>query len=140
MTFAAAMRLGSMETLAAMAAFVVLSFRTQRASARAQAAPRPFEIQLEVTERGRVRHVEAMCPLVVGRSTDAGLMIMDPEVSRRHALFESDGEAVFVSDLQSRNGTYVNGRQIGESIEVRPGDRIDIGAARIIFVGTQAWK
>ena len=140
MTFAAWMRLGSLEALIATAAFAVFAFRMQRDRAGSRTLDQRAAISLEITERGHARRVEAISPLIVGRSTEAGLMIMDPEVSRRHALFESDGDAVFISDLQSRNGTYVNGRQIRESIEVRPGDEIDVGAARIILVGTQPWK
>ncbi|MBV9737455.1 MAG: FHA domain-containing protein, partial [Candidatus Eremiobacteraeota bacterium] len=83
------------------------------------------------------RRVEGSCPFVVGRSSDADLLLWDPEVSRRHARFENDGRTVFVSDLYSSNGTFLNGRRVVEPIEVRPGDSVDVGSVRITFLGSQ---
>lgn len=140
MSLAAAMRAGSVEALLAVAAFAVFALRGGRALAPSAAPERPLAIELEIFERGRSRRVEGLCPLVVGRATDADLLLLDPDVSRRHARFETDGDAVFLTDLQSSNGTALNGRQIGESIEVRPGDQILIGAARIVFLGSRTWS
>ncbi|MBC5815260.1 MAG: FHA domain-containing protein [Candidatus Eremiobacteraeota bacterium] len=140
MTFAAAMRAGSVEAVLALAAFAVFALRGGRALAPSASPDRPLAIELEVIERGRSRRVEGLCPLVVGRATDADLLVMDPEVSRRHARFESDGAVVFITDLQSSNGTTLNGQPIRESIELRPGDRIDVGSARIVFLGSRTWN
>ncbi|MFN2528207.1 MAG: FHA domain-containing protein [Candidatus Baltobacteraceae bacterium] len=140
MTFAAAMRSGSVEAMLALAAFAFFALRGGRALSPVAMPERPLALELEVLERGRSRRVEGLCPLVVGRATDADLLLMDPEVSRRHARFESEGEAVFITDLQSSNGTTLNGQRIRESREVRPGDRIDIGAARIVFLGSRTWN
>jgi len=139
-TFAAAMRVGSVEAVLALAAFAVFALRGGRALAPPASPDRPLAIELEVIERGRSRRVEGLCPLVVGRATDADLLVLDPEVSRRHARFESDGDGVFIADLNSSNGTTLNGQQIRESIELRPGDRIDVGAARIVFLGSRTWN
>ncbi|MDP9017226.1 MAG: FHA domain-containing protein [Candidatus Eremiobacteraeota bacterium] len=134
MSFPASMRVGSLEVLAAAAAFAVFALRTGRAPAATQSSPSPA-IELEVTERGRSRRVEAICPLVVGRATDADLLLMDSEVSRRHARFESEGGALFVTDLQSSNGTFLNGRRIQKREAVRAGDEVDVGTARIVLIG-----
>lgn len=139
MTFAAAMRLGSLEVVAALALFAAFALRRpggMPAGESAEAAA-PLLIELEVAERGRSRHVEASSPLVIGRSTAADVLVMDPEVSRRHAQLDVDGGTVFLTDLNSSNGTFLNGRKIGDSIEVRPGDTIDVGTARIVFVGSK---
>ncbi|MBV8727788.1 MAG: FHA domain-containing protein [Candidatus Eremiobacteraeota bacterium] len=135
MTFTAHMRLGSIGALAAMAAFGIAALRARR--------PQPagvdtmVKIELEVAERDERRRVEGSCPFVVGRSADADLLLSDPEVSRRHARFENDGRTVFVSDLHSSNGTFLNGRRVVETIEVRPGDVIDLGTVRLTFLGSQ---
>ncbi len=139
MTFAAAMRLGSLEALVSIGAFAAFALRWHLPAPQGAAA-RPADLELEVIERGRSRRVEGRCPLVVGRATDAGVLLMDPEVSRRHAMFESDGAAVFITDLQSSNGIYLNGRRVRDSIELRPGDEIDLGTTRIVFVGSKTWN
>jgi len=66
---------------------------------------------------------------VVGRQADADLCF-DPEqdltVSGRHAVIGTDGSDWFVRDLDSRNGTFVNGERVYES-RLRDGDRIAFG-------------
>jgi len=138
--FSGDMRLVSLETLCAAAGFAIFSFRMGRGTSDPLPSNLPRGLELEIHERGRSRRVEVKCPAVVGRSTGADILIMDPEVSRRHAGFESEGDGVFLSDLQSRNGTFLNGQRIRESIEVRPGDEIDIGTARIAVLGTRTWN
>jgi len=133
MTFGAHMRLGSIGALAAMAAFAVAALRTRRVPL--DGAMLVVTIELEVIERDARRHVEGSCPFVVGRSADADLPLLDPEVSRSHARFENDGRTVFLSDLHSSNGTFLNGRRVVETIEVRPGDQIDVGTVRMTFLG-----
>jgi pSer/pThr/pTyr-binding forkhead associated (FHA) protein len=72
------------------------------------------------------RRLELDCELAIGRDTD-GLVIDDPELSRRHAVIRLvDGE-IEVEDLQSLNGTFVNGRRIETATRVVGGDTIKIG-------------
>lgn len=130
------MRIGSLETLAALGAFALLALRGRPLGTDAAVTPRPASIDLEIIERGRSRRVEVRAPFVVGRATDADILLMDPEASRHHARFESDGKAVFVTDLQSSNGIYLNGQRVTDSIEVRAGDTIDLGSTRMIFTGS----
>lgn len=136
MTFATDMRVGSLETLAALGAFALLALRGRPVLADVAETQRPASVELEIIERGRSRRVEVRCPFVVGRATDAEVLLMDPEASRHHARFESDGTAVFVTDLQSSNGIYLNGQRVTDSIEVRAGDAIDLGSTRMIFTGS----
>ena len=51
-------------------------------------------------------------PVVVGRHGRADLVIERPSVSRRHARFVVFGGVLFVEDLESRNGVFVNGERI----------------------------
>lgn len=64
--------------------------------------------------------------LVIGRGAEAGLRLPVASVSRRHVEIHRTGDKVVVEDLGSRNGTRVNGRQVSGSMEVQPGDRIDV--------------
>ncbi len=64
-------------------------------------------------------------PLVVGRSPDVDIVINDANVSRRHAEFWRTTEGVAVRDLQSTNGTYVNGHRI-TAVSLSPRDDVTI--------------
>jgi FHA domain len=68
--------------------------------------------------------------LLVGRREDCDVVLADPSVSRHHArLVFRDGNWI-VQDLQSTNGTSLNGTPIGRS-ELRPGDELKVGAQRL---------
>jgi FHA domain/Domain of unknown function (DUF1707) len=68
--------------------------------------------------------------LLLGRSPACQLIFADDTVSRRHAELRIDEGRWTLRDLGSSNGTYVNGRRIGEA-EVGPGDEIALGQCRI---------
>lgn len=65
----------------------------------------------------------------VGRAPNCDCVVPDDCVSRRHAQLWREGARWFVRDLGSRNGTRVNGTLVIEDVEVRPGDRLDLGGA-----------
>jgi adenylate cyclase len=60
------------------------------------------------------------------------LWLDDPKLSRRHFQIERDGDRWVLRDLNSSNGTYVNGRRV-QSIELRDGMTIDAGRAKVVF-------
>ena len=72
-------------------------------------------------------------PFVIGRADSCDLVLDNPLVSRSHAVFEAVGDAMSIRDLQSHNGTYVNGQRI-ESAPLRTGDEIRIGGYQIRFL------
>jgi FHA domain len=72
------------------------------------------------------RRVELGLEVAIGRQ-DADLVVEDPEVSRRHALLRRSGGSVVVEDLDSTNGTFVNGERIRSPITVGPGDQVRVG-------------
>jgi serine/threonine protein kinase len=74
--------------------------------------------------------VEVAADLVVGRH-NADINLPDLEVSRRHALIRPVAGGIEIEDLGSSNGTYVNGRRIGKSTVVAPGDRIQLGQSHL---------
>jgi len=65
-------------------------------------------------------------PVVIGRSPDVAVVINDSNVSRRHAEVWRTPEGVAIKDLQSTNGTFVNGHRI-TAVSLSPRDDITIG-------------
>lgn len=140
MNFIAQMRLGSVEVLGALALFIGLAGRGHASKTFAEASDAPQLIALEINDGGSRRTVEGYCPFTIGRASSADLVLADPAVSRIHARLENEGPTVFLTDFSSSNGTYLNGERIAESIELRSGDTIDIGVARITFLGARSWE
>ena len=75
---------------------------------------------------GQVLPVPNDQPVTLGRSATASYAFDDPLLSRKHCAVECRGELVRIVDLQSRNGTFVNGQRVG-AVLIRTGDRIKIG-------------
>ncbi|HVV38685.1 MAG TPA: DUF3662 and FHA domain-containing protein [Acidimicrobiales bacterium] len=71
-------------------------------------------------------------PVVIGRSPESDLKLTDATVSRRHAQIVRDGDAWFVRDLGSSNGTKVNGVGITDHM-LEDGDEIKVGAVTLRF-------
>jgi pSer/pThr/pTyr-binding forkhead associated (FHA) protein len=65
--------------------------------------------------------------LTIGRQ-GCDVTISDPQVSRRHARLAPGAGGAEVSDLGSRNGTFVNDDRIADARALAPGDRLRIGA------------
>jgi pSer/pThr/pTyr-binding forkhead associated (FHA) protein len=73
--------------------------------------------------------------LLVGRSADCGLQVKDHFVSRKHLKITKKGERIFIKDLNSRNGTFVNGEPIrpGLEIELPEGVPVVVGMTVLCF-------
>lgn len=72
--------------------------------------------------------------LVIGRSSDCHLTVDDDGVSRRHAVIRITDDGAVVEDLQSRNGTTVNGRRIDGPHTLSHLDRIGIGGQELMLL------
>jgi hypothetical protein len=70
---------------------------------------------------------------VLGRAAGSGLALTDEKVSRRHAVVRLRVGRYEVSDLDSTNGTLVNGERVVGVRPLRDGDRIELGASEIVF-------
>ena len=66
--------------------------------------------------------------IVIGRREDADLRIADEAVSRRHASVRVDGTGAVLRDLESANGTWIEGRRVREE-KLADGARVQIGGA-----------
>jgi diguanylate cyclase (GGDEF)-like protein len=70
---------------------------------------------------------------LIGRGERAEVRILDDGVSRHHARLRFDtGGRLYVSDLESRNGTFVNGRKIDADTKLEAGDKIQVGRVTVL--------
>jgi pSer/pThr/pTyr-binding forkhead associated (FHA) protein len=69
----------------------------------------------------------------IGRSPDAGVFLDDVTVSRNHALLVRRRDGLYIDDLGSLNGTYVNRRRI-ESHLLSDGDEIQVGKYKLSYL------
>jgi|GEM_PF-2373460 len=65
--------------------------------------------------------------LLIGRDSDNDVVLSSPAVSRRHARIYMWDDQVFIEDLGSSNGIFVQGKKINEAALVKPGEPIHIG-------------
>ncbi len=74
---------------------------------------------------------------VIGRDESCDIQILDEMISRRHTQVscrqEQDVRRFFISDMQSANGVFVNGRQVSDEVELNDGDTIRIGESKLFF-------
>ena len=72
---------------------------------------------------------------IVGRAPDSRVVLADSTVSRHHALITIDEGAIWIKDLDSKNGTFVDGERIGSSpVMVTPRTRITIALTSVLIV------
>ena len=71
--------------------------------------------------------------LTIGRSTDAEVFLDDVTVSRSHALLVRRRDGLYIDDLGSLNGTYVNRRRI-ESHKLVDGDELQVGKYKLTYL------
>jgi DNA-binding winged helix-turn-helix (wHTH) protein len=70
---------------------------------------------------------------VVGRDPDCAVSLEDMSVPRHHArIVISNGQAT-IEDLESKNGTFVNGRRITDVTTVEDGDQIRVGSVSMVY-------
>ncbi len=78
----------------------------------------------------------------IGRDAGNAVQLSLPEVSKRHAALQHTHKGWSVRDLDSRNGLFVNGKKVRESV-LRDGDRLMIGPYTLVFQiaeATQPYK
>jgi len=78
--------------------------------------------------------------LMIGRESTCDIVIDDRQVSRRHAEIKIDDQhEISVDDLDSKNGTYVNGVMIDRGKKLHDGDEVKIALIqRFVFVSSDA--
>ncbi|MBA3817927.1 MAG: diguanylate cyclase [Deltaproteobacteria bacterium] len=68
---------------------------------------------------------------VIGRAAGAPIRVVDDSISRNHARIRHDSNGLWVDDLESRNGTFVNGIRI-TSAPLQDGDKIQVGRTTVL--------
>lgn len=86
---------------------------------------------LEGVDKGRVFR-DLPVPVTIGREEGNALRLNDERVSRYHAKVQSEEADVILTDLDSTNGTRVNGAAV-QIRRLRPGDQISIGRSMLLF-------
>ncbi len=71
--------------------------------------------------------------LVIGRHPQCGIALQDGYVSQQHARIFLRDSQFFVEDLQSRNGTLLNGKPLRATTKLRSGDQLGFGATIVEF-------
>ena len=71
--------------------------------------------------------------IIIGRSSELDLVLVEDMVSRKHAKISTDGGQISIQDLGSTNGTFVNGEKIKKA-RLNEGDRILVGTSIIKLV------
>jgi diguanylate cyclase (GGDEF)-like protein len=74
--------------------------------------------------------------MLVGRAPDSGVALLDSEVSRHHARIRLAEGRVQIEDLDSTNGTRINGALIHDPVMLQAGDRLEIGdqVLKLVFL------
>ncbi len=78
------------------------------------------------------RHEVERDPVVLGRSKEAGLRVVDPNVSRRHAELRREGATWWLVDLDSTNGIEAKGKRV-KRLKLEDGTRFTLGSTEITF-------
>jgi len=77
--------------------------------------------------------------LLLGRGSNCDIIIPERQVSRQHSRIYPKQDSVFVEDLDSKNGTYVNGQLLREPVRLDDGDELQISLAQhFIFLSSDA--
>lgn len=77
--------------------------------------------------------------MLIGRDFSCDIVIPDRQVSRHHARFTQSSNGIFIEDLGSKNGTYLNGSLIDSAIQLHDGDMVQIALAqKIVFLSSDA--
>ena len=70
-------------------------------------------------------------PIIIGRGEQADVSIDDRWISRVHCQLSAEGGRLFVRDLESKHGTYVN-RRLVQRVRLIPGDVLEMGLTTIL--------
>jgi pSer/pThr/pTyr-binding forkhead associated (FHA) protein len=95
---------------------------------RSSTAPPTRLVVVEGQQAGMTVSLEAGT-VTIGRATDSTLLLSDDYASNHHAEISASRGGVQLRDLDSTNGTYVDGKRVTGTTTVRPGQRIQIGQA-----------
>jgi pSer/pThr/pTyr-binding forkhead associated (FHA) protein len=94
-----------------------------------------MKVVLELQDQpSNVRRITIRHDIVIGRGSDCNLRLSAPQVSRRHCFLRVGRDSVSVTDLDSSNGTFVDGRRLhaGKRCEISDGAQLALGPIRFV--------
>ena len=78
-------------------------------------------------------HPLSRLPATIGRALENDIVIASKRSSREHARIRREGRRLYVEDLGSTNGTYLNGERLTQPAPLRDGDQLSIGEISLTF-------
>lgn len=70
----------------------------------------------------------------IGRAEDSDIVINNPYLSSKHAIITKQGRKITIQDLNSTNGTFVNGKKIKRPFTLKENDEISLGSVKFLFI------
>ncbi len=95
-----------------------------------------MKVVLELQDQpSNVRRITVRHDIVIGRGSDCNLRLSAPQISRRHCFLRVSRDGVSVTDLDSSNGTYLDGKRLkpGKREDVANGASLSLGPIRFII-------
>ncbi|HQX49734.1 MAG TPA: FHA domain-containing protein [Planctomycetaceae bacterium] len=95
-----------------------------------------MKVVLELQDQpSNVRRITVRHDIVIGRGTDCNLRLSAPQVSRRHCFLRVGRDSASVTDLDSSNGTFVDGKRItsGKRHDLADGAQLALGPIRFVI-------
>ncbi len=72
---------------------------------------------------------------IIGRGSEADIQLPTPSASRRHASLQASQPEWLLNDLNSKNGTFLNGKRVTNPQRLKTGDVIQIASFRLVYEG-----
>lgn len=95
------------------------------------------EVVIELSGEEVARVPLSAASMVIGRDPSADIHLDNLALSRRHAQLEQRGADVWIRDLGSQNGTYVNGQRVDGELALQNGDSVELGRYTISIAGPE---
>ncbi|MBN1371160.1 MAG: FHA domain-containing protein [Anaerolineaceae bacterium] len=93
----------------------------------------PCYLEIELPDHTAKKKVLGSSRVLIGRGAEADIQLAHHLVSRIHAALEPTPQGWVIRDLNSSNGTFLNGKRLEIPHPLKPGEIIQIGDCRIIF-------
>lgn len=90
-------------------------------------------LTIKTEGENRVFDIPVNKPVFIGRAKECDINLMSPGVSRRHAVIIARGGICGIKDLDSFNGTFLNGEAVTKPATLNNGDTIKISTFTIVF-------
>lgn len=84
-------------------------------------------------EQAGKQFVLANRPLSIGREPGRDIQVVDPKVSRKHAIVRHEGETFYIAPSKALNGIIINGTKIEAETALKDGDEIVVGDTMLQF-------